>query len=178
MMEGAALPVTLVVAMAENRVIGREGGLPWRLSDDLKHFKRVTEGKPVVMGRTTYESIGRPLPGRTNIVLSRNEGYAPMGVVPARDLGEALSLADDFAREEGAEEVCVIGGGTIYEQALPWARTIWLTVVEAEVAGDTSFPALDPDAWDVEVTGRIAPDDRNDHPARIERWTRRADRRS
>ena len=172
-MSAAALPVTLVVAMAQNRVIGREGGLPWRLSDDLKHFKRVTDGKPVVMGRTTYESIGRPLPNRTNIVLSRNEAYAPMGVVPARTMGEALSLAEDFARETGADEVCVIGGGTIYEQALPWARTIWLTVVEAEVAGDTVFPPLDADEWDVTVEDRIAPDERNDHPARIERWTRR-----
>ena len=172
-MSAAALPVTLVVAMAQNRVIGREGGLPWRLSDDLKHFKRVTDGKPVIMGRTTYESIGRPLPNRTNIVLSRNEAYAPMGVVPARTMGEALSLAEDFARETGADEVCVIGGGTIYEQALPWARTIWLTVVEAEVAGDTVFPPLDADEWDVTVEDRIAPDERNDHPARIERWTRR-----
>ena len=169
-----ALPVTLVVAMAQNRVIGREGGLPWRLSDDLKHFKRVTSGKPVVMGRTTYESIGRPLPDRTNIVLSRNEAYAPLGVVPARTMGEALSLAEDFAREDGTDEVCVIGGGTIYEQALPWAQAIWLTVVEVEVAGDTHFPALDPGDWTIEVTDRIEPDARNDHPARIERWTRRA----
>ena len=173
-MTGApALPVTLVVAMAENRVIGRDGDLPWRLSDDLKHFKRVTDGLPVVMGRRTYQSIGRPLPGRTNIVLSRDESYAPVGVVPARTMGEALSLAEDFARETQAEEVCVIGGGLIYEQALPWARTIWLTVVEAAVAGDTVFPALDPSEWDVTVEGRIEPGARNDHPARIERWTRR-----
>lgn len=172
--EGPALPVTLVVAMAQNRVIGRDGDLPWRLSDDLKHFKRITDGKPVIMGRRTYESIGRPLPGRTNIVLSRDESYAPVGIVPARTMGEALSLAEDFAREAGAAEVCVIGGGKIYEQALPWARTILLTVVEAEVAGDTVFPALDPGEWDVTVEGRIEPDARNDHPARIERWTRRA----
>ena len=171
-MSEPALPVTLVVAMAENRVIGRDGELPWRLSGDLKHFKAVTLGKPVVMGRRTYASIGRPLPGRTNIVLSRDEGFAPTGVVPARTLGEALSLADDFAREEGADEVCVIGGGRVYEQALPWARTIWLTVVEADVEGDTVFPALDPAEWDVTVTGRIEPDARNDHPARIERWVR------
>ena len=171
--ERAALPVHLVVAMAENRVIGRDGDLPWRLSGDLKHFKRVTMGKPVVMGRATWDSIGRPLPGRTNIVLSRNEGFAPLGAVPARTMGEALSLAEDFAREEDADAVCVIGGGKVYEQALPWADVIWLTVVEAEVQGDTVFPALDPEDWTVSVEGRIEPDARNDHPARIERWVRR-----
>ena len=173
--DGAALPVILVAAMAENRVIGRDGGLPWRLSDDLKHFKRVTEGRPVVMGRATWDSIGRPLPGRINVVLSRDEGFAPLGAVPARSLGEALSLAEDFAREEGADAVCVIGGGKVYEQALGGAQALWLTVVEAEVQGDTVFPALDPKAWDVTVEGRIEPDARNDHPARIERWVRRAE---
>ena len=172
-MSEPALPVALVVAMAQNRVIGRDGGLPWRLSADLAHFKRVTMGKPVVMGRTTYQSIGRPLPGRTNIVLSRDEGFAPPVVVPARTLGEAMALADGFARDEGADEVCVIGGGRVYAQAVAWARTIWLTVVEAEVEGDTLFPALDPSEWDVTVQGRIEPDARNDHPARIERCTRR-----
>ena len=175
-MSGAALPVTLVVAMAENRVIGRGGGLPWRLSGDLAHFKRVTLGRPVVMGRATWESIGRPLPGRVNIVLSRNEGFAPLGAVPARTMGEALSLAEDFAREEDADAVCVIGGGEVYEQALPWADAIWMTVVEAAVQGDTAFPALDASEWAVSLAGRIEPDARNDHPARIERWVRKGRR--
>lgn len=172
-MSTPALPIVLVVAMAQTRVIGRDGDLPWRLSDDLKHFKQVTTGRPVVMGRATWESIGRPLPGRTNIVLSRNERFAPLGAVPARTMGEALSLAEDFAREEDADAVCVIGGGTIYAQALPWAQQIWLTVVEAEVQGDTVFPALDPGEWDVTEAGRIEPDERNDHPARIEHWVRK-----
>lgn len=171
--EGAALPVILVAAMAQNRVIGRDGDLPWRLSDDLKHFKRVTSGRPVVMGRATWDSLGRPLPGRINIVLSRDESFAPLGAVPARSLGEALSLAEDFGREEGADAVCVIGGGTVYEQALGGAQAIWLTVVEAEVHGDTVFPALDPAAWSVTVTDRIEAGPRNDHPARIEHWVRK-----
>lgn len=167
------VPVSIVVAMARNRVIGREGGLPWRLSDDLRWFKRVTLGKPVVMGRATWDSIGRPLPGRDNVVLSRREGFAPEGAVVAPSLDDALALAQAAAAEAGSSEVCVIGGGAVYEQALARTDRLYLTVVEAEMAGDTVFPTLDPAEWAVRVEGRITPDERNDHPARIEVWERR-----
>jgi dihydrofolate reductase len=164
--------VALVVAMAENRVIGAEGDLPWRMADDLRWFKRVTLGKPVVMGRTTYQSIGKPLPGRRNIVLSRREGFAPSGIEVADSLEEGLEKAADAARQDGAEEICVIGGGTVYAEALPLADRIYRTVIEATVGGDTYFPPLALEDWTITRLERIAPDDRNDHPASIERLDR------
>jgi dihydrofolate reductase len=168
-----SIPVALVVAMAQNRVIGRDGGLPWRLSSDLRWFKTVTMGKPVIMGRTTWESIGRPLPGRENIVLSRQPGFAPEGARLARSLEEALAAAGAWAEENGAEEICVIGGGAVYREALPQASVIHLTLVEAEVEGDTLFPRLRPEDWHVERVARIEPSEKDDHPARIERWVRK-----
>ncbi|WP_031554605.1 dihydrofolate reductase [Parvularcula oceani] len=160
--------IALVVAMAENRVIGRDGGLPWRMADDLRWFKRVTLGKPVIMGRTTFASIGKPLPGRTNIVLSRRAEFAPDGAQVAGSLEDGLALAKEAAARAEAEEICVIGGGAVYAEALPRADRIYRTVIEAEVEGDTRFPALAPDRWTASTLERIAPDGRNDHPARIE----------
>ncbi|WP_221400898.1 dihydrofolate reductase [Parvularcula dongshanensis] len=159
--------------MAENRVIGRDGGLPWRMSGDLKWFKEVTLGKPVIMGRTTYESIGRPLPGRENIVLSRQTDFAPGGVQVASTIEDGLALANEWGAETGADEVCVIGGGAVYAEALPRADRIYLTVIEAEVEGDTRFPPLDEADWTVTPLRRVASDGRNDHDARIERWDRK-----
>lgn len=139
--------IALVVAMAENRVIGVDGGLPWRLSSDLKYFKRVTMGKPIVMGRRTYESIGRPLPGRDNIVITRNAEFAADGVHVTGDVPSALSLAHTLAKEKGADEICVIGGGDIYRQTLPMADRVYLTEVHMSVDGDTMFPELDQADW-------------------------------
>ncbi|MFT3907439.1 MAG: dihydrofolate reductase [Steroidobacteraceae bacterium] len=130
--------VTLVVAAARNGVIGREAQLPWQLPDDLKHFKAVTLGKPVIMGRKTFESIGRPLPGRRNLVLSRSEASLPAGVERVASLEEALQ------RCAQVEEVCVIGGGEIFRLALPLATRVELTRVQADVPGDVHFPELAP----------------------------------
>ncbi len=138
--------ITLVVARATNGVIGRDGGLPWHLSEDLKHFKRLTIGKPVIMGRKTFESIGKPLPGRHNIVVTRQPDWRANGVTPAPNLAEAVVAAGLDPRTR-APEIMVIGGGEIYAQALPLAGRIQLTEVHAEVAGDTRFPALDPAQW-------------------------------
>ena len=165
------IPVALVVAVAENGVIGRDGGLPWRMSSDLRWFKQITMGKPVVMGRTTYESIGRPLPGRPNVVMTRQPGFAPDGVTIAASWPDALSAARRLAGEAGAGEVCVIGGAQVYAAALPDADVIYLTRIEAAVAGDTALP-LEPDGWRAEVLARIEPGPKDDHPARIERWAR------
>lgn len=133
--------VSLVVAAAANNVIGIDNRLPWHLPEDLGHFRRVTMGKPVVMGRRTHESIGRPLPGRRNIVLSRDPQYRAKGCETARSLHEALALAAD------APEVMIIGGAALYREALPHARRIYLTRLHRPFEGDTRFPGLDSADW-------------------------------
>ncbi len=141
-------PIALVVAAARNGVIGADNQLPWRLPGDLRHFKAVTMGKPVVMGRKTFDSIGRALPGRLNIVITRDTQYAvPDGVELAHSLDVALQRADAAAQTSGAAEIAVIGGADIYRQTLPLATTVYLTRVELDVAGDAFFPALDARQW-------------------------------
>lgn len=139
--------VVLVVAVAENGVIGADGGLPWRLSSDLKHFRKVTMGKPVVMGRKTFESIGKPLSGRDNIVITRQPDYRGEGVRVAADVDAAMALAGAAAERLGAEEICVIGGGEVYRQTLEIADRIYLTEVHMCADGDTRFPDLDRARW-------------------------------
>ncbi|WKE66134.1 type 3 dihydrofolate reductase [Gallaecimonas kandeliae] len=135
--------LSLVAAMANNRVIGRDNDMPWHLPADLKHFKAVTLGKPVVMGRRTFESIGRPLPGRRNLVISRQSDFRPEGVEVFACLDEALAAVAEV------EEVMVIGGGQIYQQALPRAKRLYLTFIDADIEGDTRFPD-----WEGENTWR------------------------
>jgi dihydrofolate reductase len=141
--------------MSENRVIGRQGALPWRLSADLRRFKRLTMGHHLIMGRKTFESIGRPLPGRTSIVLTRQNAYHAGGVLTAAGLPEALRLA------AGDDEVFIIGGAQIYEIALPRAERIYLTDVHAQVQGDTVFPDFSEDEWSVVDQEHHVSDDRN-----------------
>lgn len=129
--------------MAENNVIGKDGGLPWHIPADLKHFKAVTMGKPIVMGRRTYESIGRPLPGRLNIVVTRDPSRRWDGVEVVQSLPDAL----ERAAAHGADEIMIIGGGDLYRAALPLAQRIYLTRVHEAVEGDTVFPDLDPTEW-------------------------------
>jgi len=136
------IPVALIAAVARNGAIGRDNGLPWRISGDLQFFRRTTLGKPVLMGRRTFESIGRPLPGRDNIVITRNPDWRADGVTCVPSLDDALAAAADSALADGADEVMVIGGGQVYRQALPLAARLYLTEVDAEVEGDAFFPAL------------------------------------
>lgn len=151
--------ITLVVAVADNGVIGADGGMPWHLPADLAHFKRITMGKPVLMGRLTWESIGRPLPGRLNLVLTRNPAWKAEGAVRASSLVDALAIA----AARGAHELMVIGGAHVYEQALPRARHIHMTKVHFEPWGDTLFPELDPHDWrEVARQERLA-DEKNPH---------------
>ena len=150
--------ISLVAAMAENGTIGRDNSLPWRLPDDLKRFKALTMGKLLLMGRRTYEAIGRPLPGRTSLVLTRDRDWHAEGVVVVRSLGQALNHARD------AEELVAIGGAEIYRLLMPFARRIHLTLVHAEIPGDTFFPDFDPTQWaDVECNSHPA-DERNTYP--------------
>ena len=152
---------SLVVAVARNGVIGRDNALPWRLPADLAHFKRVTMGRPIVMGRRTYESIGRPLPGRKNIVVTHQRGYQAPGCTVVGSLDEAWRAA------QGADEVCVIGGTTLFEETLPIADVIHLTEVEADVQGDTWFPRFDRSLWREREVARHPADERHAYPIRI-----------
>jgi len=143
-----SITLSLMWAMSRNRVIGRNNALPWHLPEDLKYFKRVTMGKPIIMGRKTWESIGRPLPGRSNIVITRQSDYAvPNGVKVVASLEEALRMAENICLIEGGDEAVVIGGAEIYAAALPQAQRLYLTQVHAEVQGDAFFPEFDIMQW-------------------------------
>ena len=134
--------ICFVVAVSRNGVIGRNGGLPWHISTDLKRFKAITMGKPLIMGRKTWESLPRkPLPGRPNIVITRQKNYQAEGARVVADVPSALAATGQV------EEVCVIGGGEIFEMFLPQTGRIYLTEVDLEVDGDTYFPSLDPAQW-------------------------------
>jgi dihydrofolate reductase len=149
--------ISIIVALAENGVIGSDNRLPWHLPDDLKRFKALSLGKPIVMGRRTFESIGRPLPGRTNIVVSRQPGLAIEGTVVAQSLDAALAAAG------AAPEVVIIGGAGIFRQALPRTDVIHLTRVHASVAGDVVFPDLDPAEWRETAVEHHAADERHQY---------------
>lgn len=149
--------IALIAAMAENRVIGRQNALPWRLSGDLRHFKSLTMGKPVIMGRNTYESIGKPLPGRLNIVVSSDADYRAEGCRIVHSVEEAL----EAAREH--DEAMVIGGARLYEQMLELADRIYLTLVKAEVEGDVLFPPLDRGMWREVTRESHAADEKNEY---------------
>lgn len=153
------------VARARNGVIGRGNDLPWRLSTDLKRFKALTMGKPVIMGRKTWDSLPiKPLPGRTNIVLTRDASLEAAQAVVMDDFADAVALAKEQAAEDGVGEVCVIGGHALFALALPKARRIYLTEVEAEVEGDVLFPAFDETGWR-EVRRDTAPaGEKDDYP--------------
>jgi dihydrofolate reductase len=140
--------LALVAARARNGVIGRDGRLPWRLKGDMALFKATTLGKPVIMGRKTWDSLPkRPLPGRANFVLSHDGTFEPKGAVVCERFEEALAMAREQAEEDGAQEVCVIGGTALFTLALPKAKRLYLTEVEAEVEGDATFPPFDEAKW-------------------------------
>jgi len=138
--------ISLIVAVSRNGIIGRNGDLAWKISDDLKRFRALTIGKPIVMGRKTFDSIGKPLPGRANIVVSRSMEKHE-GVVVARTVEDGLRAASDAAARLGVNEIVVIGGAEIYASTLPLAGRIYLTEVDADVDGDVRFPAFDPAEW-------------------------------
>jgi len=141
------VPITLVAALAENGVIGRDNGLPWRLKSDMVHFRAITTGKPVVMGRKTFLSIGRPLPGRTTIVVSRDHTFAAPGVVVAPSVETALTVAQGDALRRRAECIIVAGGADLYAQTMPLAERLHITYVHRAVDGDAYFPAIDRSVW-------------------------------
>lgn len=165
--------VALIAAVAENGVIGNGNAIPWRLPSDFAHFKRMTIGKPLIMGRKTFESIGRPLPGRTNIVISRQSGYQPEGVLVISSLEAALDHAQEIAKADRANEVMIGGGAEIYRQALPLADRMYLSQVALQPEGDTFFPAIDFTHWKPAGEIRVQP-----HPADSAAFRVRVYRRS
>ncbi|MGZ6038702.1 MAG: dihydrofolate reductase [Phenylobacterium sp.] len=162
------------IARARNGVIGKDGGLPWRLKTDLANFRAVTMGKPVIMGRKTGESLPRkPLVGRTNIVLSRDGSFEPHGAVVCEDFSEAVAIGREQAEEDGAREVCVIGGASLFELALARAGRIYLTDVDADIEGDTRLSPIDESLW-TEVSAKAYPaGDGDEHPFTIRVLERR-----
>jgi dihydrofolate reductase len=154
------MAVSLIVAVSENGVIGRDGGLPWRLSADLKHFKKTTMGHHLIIGRRTWDEVGEPLPGRTMVVVTRSRHFAPEGVRVAHSLAEALDIASDDG------EPFIGGGAHIYRMALENDRVdrLYLTRVHAEVEGDTFFPDVDLDRWELVSEEHHEADEKNEHP--------------
>jgi dihydrofolate reductase len=144
------IKIVLVAAVGENGVIGRDGQMPWRLKSDLRHFRALTLDKPVVMGRKTFESIGKPLDRRTNIVITRNPEFHAEGVATAPNLAAALELARKDAKRRGTDEIMVIGGGGIFTEAMPLADRLEITHVHMAPEGDVYFPPIDPQQWRAE----------------------------
>jgi dihydrofolate reductase len=175
MASGEALKIGIHVAIAENGVIGRAGGLPWRLSTDLRRFKADTMGSPVIMGRRTFESVGKPLPGRLNIVVTRQKDWHAQDVETAPSLTEAIRIGRERAAGmPDAREICVIGGGEIYKDALSLTDTLHVTHVLAAVDGDTYFPAIDAAAWREISSTDIPAGERDTYPTRHAVYERRS----
>lgn len=159
--------IIIIAAMAENRVIGRDGDLPWRLPDEMRYFKQTTTGHVVIMGRRTFESFGNPLPNRRNIVVTRQRDYTPQQAVVAHSLDEALALAAD------APQVFIAGGAEIYRAALPIAERLLLTIVHATPEGDTRFPEFDENEWVLVDERRHEADERHAHAFTFRTYDRR-----
>lgn len=160
--------IVIVVARGSNGVIGRDGDLPWRLRSDLQRFKAITIGKPCIMGRKTWESLPlRPLPGRLNVVLTRDEGWGEdgqaKGALVCRTLDEAIEIAREQAQDDGVDEICVIGGAALFEAALPRARRLYITEVEAAPDGDVHFPDFDASQWTEVASEPHSAGEKDDH---------------
>lgn len=156
--------LAIVVARAANGVIGRDGDLPWRLKSDLALFKANTLGKPIIMGRKTWDSLPRkPLPGRMNVVLTRDQSFEPEGAIACETWMEAVQMAKEQAADDSVDEVCVIGGRALFELALPKAKRLYLTEVDAQVDGDVHFPVFDENAWTEVRREAHAAGDGDDH---------------
>jgi len=158
--------LSMIVATADNNVIGKDNTMPWHLPADLAYFKKVTLGKPIIMGRKTFESIGRALPGRRNIIISRDESYKPQGkgadsVDTVTSVEQALALVDGSDGTEAVKEIMVIGGGAIYKHCLPKADRLYVTHIKANIDGDTHFPNYDDSSWNKVASEVKSSDEKN-----------------
>ena len=167
------VPVAMIAAIGANSVIGADGQIPWRLPTDFAHFKRSTLGKPLIMGRKTFESIGKPLPGRTTIIVTRRSDYAPEGVLVCHGVVEALEQAQAIAAADGADEVMIGGGAEIYREAMPLADRLYVTHVSASPEGDAKFPPIDPAIWEITQRHDIARTERDSADFTVLTYARR-----
>ena len=165
--------IAMIVGVAENGVIGSDQTIPWRIPSDMAFFKRTTMGKPIIMGRKQFETVGRPLPGRSNIVVTRQEGYQPEGVLVVDSLDAALKLARKTAAQDGVDEIMIIGGGEIYAQMLDRADRLYVSHIALSPQGDVRFPVIDPAVWAVTDEPETASDPRDEAPYRVKVYERR-----
>jgi len=165
--------IAMIAAVARNGVIGNEQDIPWRIPSDFAFFKRTTMGKPMVMGRKQYETVGKPLPGRTNIIVTRDPDFRAEGTVVVHTLDEALRRAAEIAARDGVNEVMIIGGGTIYEQLMPRADRLYISHVDLEPEGNVHFPPIEPELWRVVEEPEVASDPRDAAQYRVKVYERR-----
>jgi dihydrofolate reductase len=168
-----SVPIAMIAGVARNGVIGANGAIPWKIPSDMAYFKRMTMGKPMVMGRKQYESVGRPLPGRPNIVVTRQPGYLRDGIEVLPTLEAALDRGAVLALRDGAPEVMVIGGGEIYAQAMARAARLYISHIDLAPEGDVVFAAIDPEIWRVVEEPEVAPSERDTAAFRIRVYERR-----
>ncbi len=165
--------IAMIAGVARNNVIGADGGIPWKIPSDMAFFKRTTMGKPIVMGRKQYETVGKPLPGRTNIVVTRRLDYAPQGIIVVNSLDAALEQARGIASTDGVGEVMVIGGGDVYTQAMSLAGRLYISHVDLEPQGDVLFPPIDPAVWQVVEEPEVPISDKDSAAFRVRVYERR-----
>jgi len=165
--------VAMIAGVARNGVIGANGSIPWKIPSDMAFFKATTMGKPIIMGRKQYESVGRPLPGRTNLVVTRQSGYQPDGVIVISSLEAALDHAQTIAAADRADEVMIIGGGEIYAQAMPVADRLYISHIDLAPEGDVVFPPIDPAKWLVFAEPEVQSSERDTASYRVRVYHRR-----
>ena len=165
--------IAMIAGVAENGVIGSEQTIPWRVPSDMAFFKATTMGKPIVMGRKQYETVGRPLPGRTNIVITRQQGYRPEGVLVFHDVETALAEAAIIADADDVDEIMIIGGGELYAQLMERADRLYIPHIDLPPAGDVRFPAIDPTKWAVVAEPEVLPSPKDDASYRVKVYERR-----
>ena len=167
--------IAMIVGVAENGVIGSDQTIPWRIPSDMQFFKRTTMGNPVVMGRKQYETVGRPLPGRTNIVVTRQSGYQADGVLVFQSVDTALAKAREIAEADGVDEIMIIGGGELYAQLMDRADRLYVSHIDLAPEGDVRFPVIDPAIWAIVDLPEVEPSPRDDAAYRVKVYERRKD---
>lgn len=163
----------MIAGVAENGVIGSEQTIPWRVPSDMAFFKRTTLGKPIVMGRKQFETVGKPLPGRTNIVITRQQGYQPEGVLVFHDIDAALARAREIAEADGVDEIMIIGGGELYAQLMERADRLYISHIDLSPAGDVRFPTIMPEQWSVVDLPEVEPSPKDEASYRVKVYERR-----
>ena len=169
------IKIAMIAGVAENGVIGSDQTIPWRIPSDMAFFKRTTLGKPVVMGRKQYETVGRPLSGRTNIVVTRQAGYKAEGILVFQNVDDALAKAREIADADGVDEVMIIGGGELYAQLMPQADRLYISHIDLAPEGDVRFPPIDPTIWAVVDLPEVEPSAKDEAGYRVKVYERRKD---